>query len=114
MEREFGSYDDIVLAALLGSWLGAQSSLWRAPLQGALVTITVVVLLYCLRTLILDEPRMRWVFALPTALVGVLVWRETAGPLLGPLGAWQLVAIGGVWVASMGIRALGQRLRRLK
>lgn len=69
-------------------------------------------MLYCVPTMILGDRRMRWVFALPTALAAGLVWMEMLFPVLGRAVAWQLVAIVAVWLASIGIRALGAVIRR--
>ena len=114
MSGDTWSFDDIVLAAVLGSWLGAQADIWTHPLRGAGLTATAVLLVYCAHAMVLGDRRTRWVFALPTVLVGCLVWLETLGPVAGAHAGWQMIAILAVWLCSVGLRALGSTLRRLK
>lgn len=113
VDRGDWSYDDIILAAVLGSWIGAQDTLWRQPLRAGLVTGTIVLGVYCVHTVVFGSRRMRWVFALPTALAISLAWLELVRPPLGRGTAWQLLAIIAVWLASLGLRALGAVLRHL-
>jgi len=104
--------DDIILGSLLGAWLGGRAQLWLDPLNGALVAATVVVLAYCGRSVLAGSRRLRLVFALPAGLACCLIWMESLGGLLDWGSLVRIVAILAVWVASLGMRALGDLLGR--
>lgn len=114
MQQREWALDDIVLGAMLGAWLGGRAPSWQSPVAGGIVTATVVLLAYCLHTLLTGDPRLRFGFALPAGLSAALLVMEVRGGLLDVVGAWQLAAIFAVWLGALGLRVLAAGLRRMR
>ncbi len=106
MPQRDWALDDIVLGAMLGAWLGGRAAFWPSPVSGGMVTATVVLLAYCLHTLLAGDPPARIQFALPSGLSVALLVLEVRAGLLAEAELWQLGAIFSVWLGALALRLL--------
>ena len=111
MGREAWAFDDIVLGALLGAWLGTARELWAVPLTGFMVASSVVAVVFFGRQVVMGHGRARRLAILPAVFAAALIALEGSTRLVLPF-SHNLGSMLQGWVHGLAPGRVGPALHR--